>query len=497
MHIKTIVTAERKTAEVLVVPMFLGQKMVGGLPAALRTKVLARLRALDFKGEWGAAELLAVSGKTQFIGIVGLGARTATPARQAEGMRRGVGKVIADARRHTLRVVALDVRDLEDAAPVLAAAAVEAVELISYRFTDYLPRLQREQAIRGLKQFFIITSKDALSTVRAAVKAAQNVLPGVELARQMVNQPASVLTPASLVSMARQIAKESQDVSLKVLNRQQAEKAGFSAFLAVAKGSLEEPYVIHLQYRPKNVSKKIFIIGKGITFDSGGLSIKPAEMMELMKIDMAGAASVLGLFSVLPKLGVNVEVHGLIAACENMPSGHAYRPGDVLRAKNGKTIEVANTDAEGRITLADALSYAVEHKPDAIVDVATLTGAAMVALGETVAALFGNRADLRNALMQAAEVTGEGLCALPLPDEYKQFNRSPVADVRNVATSKFGGAITAALFLQEFVDDVPWAHVDIAAPSYLERSCLPYYGSGATGYGVRLLARYLQGISNN
>jgi leucyl aminopeptidase len=234
------------------------------------------------------------------------------------------------------------------------------------------------------------------------------------------------------------------------------------------------------------------LVGKGITFDSGGLSLKPADYMEAMKIDMAGAAAVLGIFSVLPSLALGTEVHGVIAACENMPSGTAYRPGDILTAKNGKTIEVLNTDAEGRITLADALSYAVEQKPDAVVDLATLTGACLIALGDTYAGLWSTDAGLRRKLLAAAGAVGEGLVSLPLPEEYKPMIESKVADVRNTATSKWGGAITAALFLREFVGSVPWAHLDIAGPAYAEHEWLPYNGVGATGYGVRTLISFLE-----
>jgi leucyl aminopeptidase len=197
------------------------------------------------------------------------------------------------------------------------------------------------------------------------------------------------------------------------------------------------------------------------------------------------------VFAILPKLLPNVEVHGVIGACENMPSGSAFRPGDILTAKNGKTIEVLNTDAEGRVTLADTLAYAAEHKPDAMVDLATLTGACMVALGDTYAGLWSNSEQLGRSLLSAAEQSGEGLTLLPLPDEYQPMIESKVADVRNTATSRWGGAITAALFLREFVGAVRWAHIDIAGPAYAEREWLPYNGVGATGYGVRTLIAFL------
>lgn len=487
-------------ADVLVVPVMAG----GGLPSSLapgaRRVLRARMRQLGFKGDWGAAEFFAVSErgmKVPFVGLVGLGKGSDGGGRVAEGMRRGVGQVIQDARRHGLRTVAVNLGGRENAAAAasLAAAAFEGVVLTSYQFVEYSERLRKQQRQRAVRRLLILVDPDSRTAARAALREAREVLNGVELTRRLVNQPAEVMTPKTLVKEAQSLAQASSRVSVRVMNRREAGRQGFKAFLAVARGSTEEPYVIHLTYRPleqEETMKKVFLVGKGITFDSGGLSIKSGEGMELMKSDMAGAATVLGVFSVLEKLSPNVEVHGVIAACENMPSGAAYRPGDILTAKGGKTIEVLNTDAEGRITLADALAYAAEFKPDAIVDVATLTGACLVALGSTVAGLLGNNDSLKSKLKKAAERMGEGVAELPMPEEYRSWMESAVADIRNVSSVKAAGVITAAMFLSEFVEEVPWAHLDIAGPSYAERVCLPYYGQGATGYGVRTLVEFLR-----
>ena len=306
------------------------------------------------------------------------------------------------------------------------------------------------------------------------------------------------MSPVKLAKEAQGIARRSKLINVNILNREQARREKFNAFLAVAGGSAEEPCVIHLKYVPiagNNKRKKLWVVGKGVTFDSGGLSIKPAEHMELMKSDMAGAAAVLGLFAVLERMALDVEVHGLIAACENMPSGTAYRPGDVLTALNGKTIEVLNTDAEGRITLADALSFAAKSEPNAIIDLATLTGACLVALGETVAGLWSNNEELKQKVVQAANQTGERVETMPMPEEYESKLDSPIADMQNIPSSRYGGAISAAMFLREFVGDVPWAHLDIAGPSYVEQRYLTYWNRGATGYGVRLLVRLLEDIA--
>lgn len=476
---------------------FTGEVFIRTLYQGQRVPELApRLKLVDFKGQWGSGEMLVAPprSRAKLLSVVGLGDRRAAVAQQAEGLRRGLGKVIMEMRRHIARSAALDLTGAP-AAPTLAAAAVEAAELATYRFTDYRPKLKQKQAQRRLKTLIIVVDESQEKATRAAVAAAQRVLPGVELARRLVDAPAAAVTPATLVEQARGLAKRFSVLSLKVLDRTAAAKAGWRAFLAVAQGSDTEPYVVHLTYKPANSKKRIFVIGKGITFDSGGLSLKPAQYMEDMKIDMAGAAAVLGLFSVLPALKLDVEVHGVIAACENMPSGSAFRPGDVLTAYNSKTIEILNTDAEGRVTLADALSYAVEQKPDAIIDLATLTGAVMVALGETVAGLWSTDETLRQQLMEAATRAGEGLEDLPLTPEYHPFVESKVADVRNAASSyPYAGGTLGALFLREFVGKVPWAHLDIAGPVYLKRRLLPYYIEGATGYGVRTLVEFLKAV---
>lgn len=481
------------TADVLIIPLYDDIAISKSIPETLRRRIGTNLRRLEFACAWGTAILFPVfkGSKAPFVAIIGLGKRDVATTQHAEALRRGLGSVVQEARKHGLKSLSLAIPDA-DSAVEFTRGAVEGTVLANYRFTEYAQHIKQEHASRAVKHLMIVTTREVLQAVRDEIKAALQVTEGALLARDLVNQPASSLTPATLVAQAQAIANAGRNSSVRIFDRKEAEKEGFTAFLAVARGSLEEPYVIHLTYRPSLAKRKIFIVGKGITFDSGGLSLKPAEMMEGMKSDMAGAATVLGLFSVLEKFKPDIEVHGIIAACENMPSGTAYRPGDILHAKNGKTIEVLNTDAEGRITLADALTYAVEQGADVIIDLATLTGACMVALGETYAGLWSNDEALQHELEAAAAVTGENLCALPLPPEYKPFIQSKVADLRNIATNRYGGAITAALFLQEFVNDVPWAHVDIAGPSFMERPCVPYYPAGGTGYGVRLLMEYLQ-----
>lgn len=455
------------TGEVVVRVLYQGQRV---------PELNSLLRQVGFKGQWGSGALLVAPprSRAKLLAVVGLGDKKGSLLQQAEGLRRGLGRVVMEMRRHRVRSAVLDLTGGE-ALPALASAAVEAAELATYRFTDYRLKLKQEQAQRRLKTLVIVVDAAEEKATHQAVQQAQRVLVGVGLARRLVDAPASAVKPVTLVEQARELTKRFPALSLKVLDRAAAEKAGWRAFLAVAQGSDTEPYVIHLTYRPAfakataglRPAKRIFIVGKGITFDSGGLSLKPAQYMEDMKIDMAGAAVVLGLFSILPALKLNIEVHGIIAACENMPSGNAYRPGDVVKAYNGKTIEILNTDAEGRVTLADALSYAAEQKPDAIIDLATLTGAVMVALGETVAGLWSTDEALQQQLMKAAARAGEGLEDLPLTPEYHPLVESKVADVRNAASNHpLAGGTMGALFLREFVGSIPWAHLDIAGPVY-------------------------------
>lgn len=462
------------------------------LPKAAVTDLTIKLKIRKFKAEWGSACLLgAVKGlPAEQVAVVSLGKNEDLNTKK-EGLRRGLGSLSSEVKRSYVTEMGLVLPEEKQAE--LAAAAVEALSFANYLFANYSERLKNQKA-QLLKKLVVLSNRENKAVVTKKIQAAKHVADGAELTRDLVNQPAGHMSPQELVYASREIADASDLIKLKTLNGRQAEAAGFSAFLAVAKGSDAEPYVIHLTYTPENKTsetKKIALVGKGITFDSGGLSLKPAEYMEDMKVDMAGAATVLGIFSSLAKLKPGVEVHGIIAACENMPSGTAYRPGDVIETKGGKTIEILNTDAEGRVTLADALAYAQEQEPDKIVDFATLTGAAVVALGETHAGLWSNNNNLAKELTAAAKKSGEGLVHLPMPAEYRQQIVSDIADVRNTATSRYGGAITAAMFLREFVDETPWAHLDIAGPAYFSRLILPYWNKGASGYGVRTIVDWL------
>lgn len=373
---------------------------------------------------------------------------------------------------------------------LVGQAMVEGVSLGGYRFLKYKGKEEKEGHVK-IDEVIFIVSPNKISAFDNGMQIGKVLSSATIYTRDLVNEPAMVTTPTFLAEKALELGKVSKGtVGVKVYARDEAKKMGMGAFLGVSQGSDEPPKFIVLRYKGAGVKAKIALVGKGITFDTGGLSIKSAEHMMTMKLDMAGAAAVLGVFYGLIHLKPNVEVVGVIAACENMPSGKALRPGDILKAMNGKTIEVLNTDAEGRLTLSDALSYVAKEKPKAIIDMATLTGACMVALGEEIAGLWGNDIKLTEKVTKAANLSGEKVWEMPLPKEYKDLIKSDVADLKNIQTGRYGGAITAALFLEEFVEDIPWVHLDIAGPAFFEKesNLIP---KGGSGFGVRTCLQLL------
>ena len=361
-----------------------------------------------------------------------------------------------------------------------AAALVEGSVMGAYEFRAFKSAGEDEDA--GLEELIVSAHDD----VAAPVETGRVVGESVNLARDLQNRPANDLTPTALAERAREIAGRHDALSVEVMDRAAIEAAGMGAFAGVAKGTQEEPQLITLRYEPPGASGPLLgFVGKAVTFDSGGISIKPAAAMHEMKMDMSGGAAVLEATAAIAELGFPVEVISVIAAVENMPSGTATRPGDIITQLNGKTVEVNNTDAEGRLILADALTWCVRQGAERIVDLATLTGAVIVALGSTYAGLMSNDDEWAGEVAAAGEVVGELAWRLPLHPEYKELTRGTVADLANVAAKRKAGTIYAASFLEEFVEDATWAHLDIAGTSWdVGRE---YVGSGATGFGVRLL----------
>ncbi len=363
---------------------------------------------------------------------------------------------------------------------------VEGAAQGGWSFSD-LKATNRKKRLGSLD---IIATREDRSEIERGRKIGGAIADGHALARNLQALPGNVCTPSYLAEIARRLGT-AYKLKVTALGRAQLEKAEMNGLLAVAQGSLQEPRFITLEYRGGGRAAPVCFVGKGVTFDSGGISIKPAEKMEDMKYDMSGAAAVLGLFEALGHLTPKLNVVGVIPATENLPSGTAIKPGDVIRAHLGKSIEIVNTDAEGRLILSDALSYVRRFKPACVIDAATLTGAVVVGLGHHATGLMGNDDPLLDEVRRAGERAGERCWPLPLWDEYREQLRSDIADVKNTG-GRPAGTITAAWFLREFVDGYPWAHLDIAGTAYTD-SDRPDLAKGPTGVGVRLFTEFVLG----
>ncbi len=463
MEIKVVENAKSVKSDILVVNKF---------EDSLTSVELANKYAVEqdnFKGKFGETYLLPTYGEEVFkkVLVLGLGKKEELNPNK---LREAVSKAVKKAMQMEAKTVAFSLDGIEfDYSEQFAMGAY----IADYSFDKY----KSEKKDNKVKEVYVQANSDL-------VKKAEKIASAMSFTRNLANEPAQFATPTELASIACDLGLET-----KIYDREECEKMGMGAFLAVGRGSAQEPKFIHMKYSVENPKKKIAIIGKGITFDSGGLDIKPASSMLTMKDDMSGAACVLGVMSIIKEFNPQVEVHGIIAACENMPGSRAYKPGDILTAKNGKTIEVDNTDAEGRLTLADALCYACELGVDEVIDLATLTGACMVALGSCAAGIMGNDNDLIKRLIDTAERNGEKYWQLPLWDEYFEGLKSDVADMKNSGT-RWGGASSAGCFLQKFVKDVKWAHIDIAGVAYLDKPQKELI-KGASGAGVRTLINYI------
>lgn len=437
-----------------------------------------------FEGKFLSTYLLPTYGKipASKVLVVGLGERAKFNLTK---LRELSAKVVKRAESIKAKKVCIDLGKLEfdclDSGQVVAEGA-----LIGEYFFD---KYKSEKKKDFVSEFVLVEKDEAKSNrLKDGVEKGVKIGNAINFARNLSNEPAQYATPSKLAEVAKKI----EGVKTKVYEKEELEKMGMGAFLAVAKGSSQQPKFIHVKYTPANPKKKIAIVGKGITFDSGGYDIKPPASMLTMKDDMSGAACVLSIMNTLRLFNPNVEVHGIIAACENMVNGSSYKPGDILTARNNKTIEVDNTDAEGRLTLADALCYACEIGVDEVIDVATLTGACMVALGTQAAGIMGNSQELVDKLVKVGEESGERYWQLPMYEEYKDGLKSDIADMRNTG-SRYGGASAAGVFLKEFVKDVNWVHLDIAGVAFLEKPQKELI-KGATGVGVRTLLNYILSV---
>lgn len=488
------------SCDLFVFGLFQGTKRLHGALAEMDLVLAGELGALiesdEYIGTLGQTLIIPTLGKTKAkkIALIGLGERKKF---DEDILRKLGGHIVKLAEQaHAGHVVAtLDVLAGvgELFVRTLAQSLVEGMQLSAYRFHLYHGTLKKKEQQKKQMTRVTLTALNArvLKQMKEGVAKGTLLSEATCFARDLVNTPSAHMAPIDLVGRARGL--DGHGIHVKVIDQKEMERLGMGAVLAVAHGSDHPPFGVHLSYTPSGAKKTIALVGKAVTFDSGGLSLKPADSMMTMKCDMAGAATVLGVFKALSASGVKVAVHGIFLAAENMPSGSAYRPGDVVTAMDGTTIEVLNTDAEGRVTLADALCYAKTLEPDMIVDLATLTGACVVALGEDIAGLMTNDDKLGERLLDAATETGEQLWELPMFEPYSEFIKSKIADIKNIG-GREGGAITAALFLKSFVGETPWAHLDIAGPSYREKETRPDMPYGGTGYGVRMLIKFLQDL---
>lgn len=435
------------------------------------------LPAAGFKGKLGEVLLIPTLDRIapRLICVTGLGSKaTVIRATVCSAAATAAKRLSAATEISSILHLALD--DTVEA----ARAAVEGYALGSYRFVKYKsdPRPSKIQRVMHI------------DADQAALELASITAEATTHARDLINEPASSLTPEAMARAAREIA-DVAGLGCEIWDEDKLKQDGFGGILAVASGSENPPRLIRLHYKPASPSAKVTLVGKGVTFDSGGLSIKPAASMELMKTDMAGGAVVLAVMAALPRIGVDVEVEALVPAAENMTGGGAMRPGDVIVHRGGKTTEVTNTDAEGRLILADAIAYASESSPDVIVDVATLTGSMTVAIGKKASGLFSNDDGLRDDLLAAADTVGERTWAFPLYEDYINELDSDVADHKNSGI-RWGGAIIAAMYLKQFVGkDIAWAHMDIAGTGRSERDYLEI-ARGGTGIPVRTLIEWLR-----
>jgi leucyl aminopeptidase len=510
-----------QAGDLLILPVTKGKGLFTGQAASFRKHLdddlIAHAESRGFEGGLGDWLVLPTYGtlKYKFVAFLGAGERGTITA---DTYRRLGALSVKKARENKLKNVATTWSALSPAvlpSREAACAYAEGARLASYGFHAYHKRNADRHTKSKVKSITLYESSAvSLSAIERGCDEASVLAEAVCFARDLVNTPSQDLYPMKMAEIAKDLAASSKCLSIKILDRDRMERMKMHAALAVARGSGHEPVGVHLTYRARSEwrgvkgddrkhphaagdrkPKRIVIVGKAVTFDSGGLSLKSSDSMTTMKVDMAGAATVLGLFKALPEVAPNIEVHGIFLAVENMPSGHAYRPGDVVRAMNGKTIEILNTDAEGRVTLADAIAYAATLKPDAIIDLATLTGACVVALGEEIAGIMGTDRKVLDRLKSAAESTGESIWELPMPASYEDHVKSKIADIKNTGAKGQAGTIAGAMFLKHFVPSgIPWAHIDIAGPSYTERETRPDQPQGASGFGVRMLVRYLQAL---
>lgn len=450
---------------------------VAALEPAFGGKLSSAAQDEDFTGKAGSTASWPAFGHigASRLLLVGLGGGS------VDELRRAAGLAGSQARQRGLKHVALALGPLDSARTL---AAVEGFGIGNYKFERYKMTAERRAAAERLTL--------AGAADERVLTTAQAILAGTSLARDLVNEAPGVIYPETLAEVASELA--GQGVGVEIWDERRIREAGMGGVTAVGQGGARPPRFVHMTWSPVGRPvARVAVVGKGVTFDSGGLSLKPSQGMQTMRCDMAGSAVVIGLMRAIKDLRPDVAVHGIFAAAENMPSAACYKLGDILRMYNGKTVEIHNTDAEGRLLLADCLTYASRLGVDAIIDLATLTGAAVVALGEYYSGLFTANDSLAATLLARADEAGEGAWRLPLSDVYREKLKADWGAMKNVG-GREAGAITAALFLSEFVENTPWAHLDIAGPAFFEKQ-FRHFAPGGTGAMVPTLTRWILGLA--
>lgn len=484
--------ADQKKTDLLVLPLFDGKiernSTLERIDKQLAGLISQSLKIEEFKGSAGEFKTFHSHHKVKakYVMVLGLGEAKKF---EVETIRKATGKVVAVAEQLKAKDVSYTIVEAtEDLCSPEAAveAATEAFVLASYKFTTYKSKKGTSSLVQNVA--YPLLSAKFSASCKQGIHRGQLIGNAANFTRDLVNTPSHDKPPELLAKHAQKTA----GIRTRVFRARDLKRMGMGGIVGVGQGSMYPPVLVEMIYKPAGKAKKVVaLVGKGVTFDSGGLSLKPPKSMETMKDDMAAAGAILGVMKTLKDIKPNVEVRAYIPSAENMPDSNAMRPGDVLKMYSGKTVEVLNTDAEGRLILADALAFACESKPDYIIDMATLTGACLVALGEQYSAIMGNNKELIHKVIEAGKSCGENIWELPLVEEYKDEMKSSVADIQNIG-GPYGGTINGGLFLQEFVDPkIPWVHIDIAGPSWANKPHA-YGPKGGTGVMVRTLCKFLK-----
>ncbi len=478
------------TSDCLCLPIFTDGKLCplgSELDKQLSNTISKQIEKFKISGDSGKTTLLPLdSNKCQRVLLLGLG----DAEKLSKASFRKAAKVLASTLKDTniqalgLNLSEITLTDSQQSVSDASSEIVLAIEESKYAFDQFKSKKATVSSLTDLT----FHSENNEKAIKASIQKAQALSSGMNFTKDLGNMPGNVCTPIYLAEQSQELAKSCDKLSVKVLDEEELEKLGMGAFVSVAKGSIESGKLVVLEYKGADDANEAphILVGKGITFDTGGISLKPGPLMDEMKYDMCGAASVLGTLKAITELDAKINLVCLLACAENMPSGHASKPGDIVTTMSGITVEIMNTDAEGRLVLCDTLSYAEQFKPASVVDIATLTGACIVALGDAASAVMGNNDEVINALLAAGQEAGDKAWQLPLWDEYQEQIDSPFADIQNIG-GKGAGSITAACFLSRFTKSYPWAHLDIAGTAWVSGG----KNKGATGRPVPLLLHYL------